>query len=129
MIHFSRIFYSVPIFLTRLSILLQLLRIFVVSRTGNSTYYIIWTIICANLFFYVSSTFALIFACDPVRKTWNPTVPGHCINQRAVLIASVAVNVVSNIATLIIPFDCLWRLQMPLRRKFGVSVIFATGIG
>jgi len=120
----AQIFYSVPLYFTKLSILLQFLRIFVVSRTGG-TFYIIHGLIWTNLFFYISMIFALIFACNPRERTWNPMIPGHCINQQNIFITRAVVNVATNISILIIPLNCLRRL---LQRKLGISMIFATGI-
>ena len=92
------------------------------------TYYTIQALIWINSLFYTAVIFALIFACSPRDKTWDTTIPGHCINQNAIFIALCVVNVVTNILCLAIPLNCLRKLQMPLRRKLGISLVFMTGI-
>lgn len=123
----SQIFYSVPLYFTKLSILLQYLRIFVVSPQGI-TYYTIQVLIWTNLLYYLATTFVLIFACEPREKIWNPKIPGSCINQQAIFILTSVVNVVTNILILILPLNCLRKLQMSLRRKLQIGLVFATGI-
>jgi len=128
-INVSEILYGIIIFFIKLSILLQYLRIFVTSRNGNMALLVaiqvcIW---CCLLFYLIIDIFA-ISACVPREKIWNPLMSGHCIDTDSEYKATGIFNVVSDFAVLILPIAPLWRLQMPLRRKFGVSAIFATGL-
>ena len=126
-VNVAQIVYSVPLYLTKLSILIQYLRIFVVSLSG-ATFYTIQGLIWLNLAYYIATTFALVFACNPREKVWNPSVPGSCINQEDLFIITAVVNVITNILILVLPLNCLRKLQMPFQRKLGISLIFATGI-
>lgn len=68
-------------------------------------------------------------ACTPREKIWDPTVPGgKCTNLKVSLVVSSTTNVVSDILILLLPQNIIWRLQMPLQRKIGVSLIFVVGI-
>lgn len=114
------------IFFAKLSVLLLYLRIFVITP-GTKTYYIIHFIIWFNMLFYLANVTVEIWACVPRRKIWQPTLPGHCLNNDAVLITGGVVNVVTDWTILSIPFFLIGRLQMPLLKKIGVLAVFATG--
>ena len=77
--------------------------------------------------FNFGAFFGDIFQCVPVRKLWNPTVPGRCINYEALIIASGVLNVVTDFAILGLPMPLLWRLEAPTRRKRLLSIVFSFG--
>lgn len=120
------IIYNPIIFATKLSILLLFLRIFVPNGKG-ATYYIIHILIWLNLCFYIANVPIEIWPCIPREKLWKPSVPGRCLDNERVFVAGGAINVVSDFAILLLPVVLISRLQMPLKKKIGVSAIFATG--
>lgn len=120
------IIYNPIIFATKLSILLLFLRIFV-PNGRSTTYYTIHVLIWLNLFFYIANVPIEIWPCIPRKKLWTPSLPGHCLNNERVFVAGGAINVVSDFAILLLPVVLISRLQMPLKKKIGVSAIFATG--
>ena len=66
--------------------------------------------------------------CNPREKLWNPLITdGHCFNSGTDFESSGIFNVISDFAILILPMPCLWKLQMPLRKKLLVMGVFATG--
>ena len=119
--------YVIAIALVKLSLLLQYLRIFVPIRDSSVivlvTYFVIWS----HLIFYLINLFFGIFACSPRRKLWDRFIDGHCFNIDAIIISSAAMNCISDFVILLLPQGVIWRLQMPLRRKLGISAIFLTG--
>ena len=121
------IVYGPVMFLTKLSILLQLLQIFTSRRTGV-IYYVCHFMILFNLLFYGSFMFVAIFACSPRRRFWNPLVPGHCVDIDGINIATSVINSASDLVLLILPIACVFTLQMTLRKKIGVSAVFATAV-
>ena len=122
--------YGFLIFFIKLSILLQYLRIFAPTRKGNMFLYVgvhvcIWT----NLIFYLVETVFHIVTCTPRERIWNPLITtGHCFNIDADYQASGVFNVISDLAILILPMPCVWRLRMPLKKKILMTTIFATGV-
>lgn len=121
--------YGVCIFFIKLSILLQYLQIFVPVKRTTTMYLASYALIWSNFIFYFVSTFVEIFACTPIRKTWDPLIPGgHCINILALNVAASSINSASDLGILILPQISIWRLQMSLKRKIQVSVIFLIGI-
>lgn len=97
------------------------------SRTGTA-YYFIQSVNGLNLLFYTASTFASIFHCIPRRKIWEPYTPGHCLDIARLIISSALINVVSDLAMFMIPLFCISSLQMPLKKKLGVAIVFAAGV-
>ncbi|MCJ1242663.1 hypothetical protein MMC14_010672 [Varicellaria rhodocarpa] len=121
------ILYGPLIFAAKLSILLQFKRIFV-PRQKNVIYWCIYIIIWLNLLFYLIDTFVVAFACSPREKIWNPTIPGHCVNNNLNFVVTGICNIVSDFSILLLPLYSIWLLQLPFKKKLAVSAIFATGL-
>jgi hypothetical protein len=121
------VYYNFLIFVTKLSILLQLGRIFDPHRSGW-THRSIWFLIVFNALFYLSTTVAQLLTCLPREKIWHPLVEGKCLDLGAMLIAGAAVNIISDFALLILPIVAIWQLQLSNMKKVGVSAVFITGL-
>lgn len=82
-----------------------------------------------NLGFYVAITLVEILSCSPREKYWNVLMTtGHCLDVNDANISAGAVNSFSDFVILLLPLSVIWRLQMPLKRKIGVSAVFLTGL-
>ena len=68
-----------------------------------------------------------IFTCAPVRRAWEPSVPGHCIGFSGQALGSVISNVLIDLVMLVLPLPVLWRLQMSMGRKVSLAAVFALG--
>ena len=121
------ILYGPVMFITKLSILLQLINIFSPARNGI-TYYLCHFMLWFNLIFYTAIMFAAIFVCSPRHKFWEPMVPGTCVNIDTVNIITSVINACSDLVLLLLPIVCVWQLQMSMRKKMGVSAVFATAL-
>ncbi len=128
-VNVTSIIYSITVFFIKLSILLQYLRIFVPSRKANMAMFIaIQVVIWSNFLFYLLDVAFFIGLCKPREKIWQPWLPdGHCFSSDVWNMASGAFNAVSDITILILPMPCLWRLQIPFKKKLVTIGIFATG--
>jgi hypothetical protein len=96
--------------------------------------YTIWGAMCALVF----STFALFFlfitTCSPVEAYWRQVFPTYrkftCRSQKSLLVineASAAVNVITDIYSLVIPALLVTTLQLTRRQR--IAVMFILGIG
>lgn len=123
------IIYGITVFVIKLSILLQYLKIFVPSRQRNLTmFWAVNIIIGLNFIFYMAITFIEIFLCSPREKAWNVFIKtGHCLDANTANVSAAAVNCFSDFVILLLPQGVIWTLQMPLKKKIGVSVIFLMG--
>ncbi|KAL9100970.1 MAG: hypothetical protein Q9163_003712 [Psora crenata] len=118
--------YSPTISIAKLSILLMYLRLFMPARQGK-TYYLTQFILWSQLSFYLAIFIVTACQCIPRRKIWEPFSPGHCVRADVLLTVTAVVNVVSDFSILLLPIGCIWRLQMPWKKKIGISAVFATG--
>ena len=119
--------YCIGVAFSKISILLLFMKIFVPHRQVV----VYWTnllLIVTNAMFYVGGMVALIFQCSPRAKISNPKLPGTCTNVYLSFLLSGVWNVLSDFFILVFPIWAIWQLQMPLKRKFGTAIVFATGV-
>jgi hypothetical protein len=76
----------------------------------------------------IGSVFALCFACIPYNGIWDLTVPATCLDKPRVEISSAAIHLASDLCILALPQKVIWGLQMSLRERLGISLIFSAGI-
>ena len=115
-------------FFAKYVVLRQIETIFLQHRRQSAVYKVIWGLIWANLIFYAAITISFICACVPREKIWHPDIPGRCLDTQKSIIATSAINVVSDITILFLPLVGVWQLQLPLKRKFGAAAVFAVGV-
>lgn len=120
--------YGPTMFFSKYAVLKQIESIFYNHRHHKPAYKAIWALIWANLAFYFAITVAFIFACVPRAKIADPTLDGTCLDTLASIIATSAINVVSDVTILIVPVAAVFGLQMPLKTKLGAAAVFAVGI-
>ncbi|KAI0467675.1 hypothetical protein F4859DRAFT_493251 [Xylaria cf. heliscus] len=122
------VLYSVTLPLLKASILLEWTRLFVPQGTRNIFWWLCVILAGVQLSFLVASVFALSFACIPYQRIWDFTVVGKCIKKSELEITSAAIHFASDIVILILPQKVIWSLQMSLKKKLGVSIIFSLGV-
>jgi hypothetical protein len=72
--------------------------------------------------------FSLIFACDPIARSFDITITtGSCINSAGLYIATAAANIISDVILFILPIPMVITLQVPLKQKIGLMFIFGVG--
>ncbi|KAL8646841.1 MAG: hypothetical protein Q9226_006690 [Calogaya cf. arnoldii] len=122
----TTIIYSPVVCLIKLAILFQLASLF--APVKSRLYWIICALAALTVLFYLASMIFRIFQCTPREKIWNPSTAGTCINSLAGILSSAIVNSISDFILLILPLNMIWRLQMPVSKKWQVSAVFATGL-
>ncbi|PLN76190.1 hypothetical protein BDW42DRAFT_197337 [Aspergillus taichungensis] len=71
---------------------------------------------------------ALIFACNPLAKSWDKSIiEGHCVDQNGLYIPTAVTNTVTHVALLVLPLPMVFTLNMPTVQKFGLSLVFLVG--
>ncbi|KAL6720061.1 hypothetical protein ACLMJK_001982 [Lecanora helva] len=118
--------YSIALLATKLSIMLLILRVFC-SVQRDIPYFLTIGLIAVNSAFYLCFLIIPTALCKPRRKIWTPELPGKCLDVNKLYLASAVFNFLSDIAMLSVPIYLVWRLQMSIRRKIGVTAIFCTG--
>jgi hypothetical protein len=108
-------------FTAKYVVLSQIDAIFLQHRSGSILHRIALGLIWSNLILYASLSVVFACACIPREKIWNPHMDGRCINSNDGLIASSAINVVSDLSILVFPLVTIWKLVIPLKSKLRVA--------
>ena len=108
----------------RFSLLFLYNRIFKSDRSFSIATRILGTV---NAIWYVGFTAAACLRCIPPRKLWNPLIKGQCVNDSALMIATAVLDSLLDFCVMILPISVLKRLQMSMRRKINLAMIFAIG--
>lgn len=103
----ARIFYYIDLFLIKLAILRQLLRIFVPIHKRNMVFWICHALIWLNFIYYSIYVCFVIFSCSPIKKGWStqiyPEIPGKCFDVRKAYVTEAGINVASDFSIIILP--------------------------
>ncbi|KAJ6180916.1 hypothetical protein N7519_011377, partial [Penicillium mononematosum] len=119
----SQAFYKLTMNMTKMSILLLYLRIFI-QRWFRITCYALLVIIT---FYMVAAFFASIFQCTPVARAWNKSIPGSCINITTNWYANAGFSIATDIVILTLPMYPLYKSKIVLKRKIALMGVFALG--
>ncbi|KAK8071294.1 hypothetical protein PG997_011497 [Apiospora hydei] len=111
--------------LVKVSLILLYVRVFP-TRPLIIAAWVNWLVIVA----WASTTILLGFLiCRPFAFNWDHTIPnGTCGNQVLSYQITGALNLVTDVVTLVLPIPHLIKLQMPLYRKVILQSVFALGI-
>ncbi|KAI1743044.1 hypothetical protein F4680DRAFT_445515 [Xylaria scruposa] len=121
-------FWILGICLIKSSILVEWYRLFAPSRART-----VFTISCSalltvNLLSYVGLLITLNLNCRPFERIWNKAVQGSCIDLRTIHLAAATINLILNLAILLLPQPIIWKLQLSYPKKIGVSTVYTIGI-
>ncbi|KAI0401285.1 hypothetical protein F4802DRAFT_433088 [Xylaria palmicola] len=129
LVNIMEILYCPTMFCAKYVVLRQIELVFFNHRRKAVAFTAIRILIWANLLFYAAIFLSFIFACVPRAKISNPSLPGTCaVDTQAIIIATSAINVFSDLTILITPIIVIWKLQVPIKRKLGSAAVFGVGI-
>lgn len=116
--------------LIKAAISLEWVHLFSPSRTNRLVFWSSWTVLWFNVIFYAISIILLNIACVPHERIWNPLIPGTCkkIHDPVHLLIVAVVNLVTDIALLVIPQKVIWGLHLSRKQRLGISAVFTTGL-
>ena len=82
-----------------------------------------------DIIFGVSAVIADCLICQPITFRWAPTmVDGFCGDQKSLDMFIAILNLLQDVAVVVLPMPILWGLQMARSRKVELSCIFGLGI-
>ncbi|KAL9001423.1 MAG: hypothetical protein Q9188_005455 [Gyalolechia gomerana] len=121
--------YMVAITLAKISLLIFLYRIFRVDKTFRIVSWVTGGIL---VIWGTTAVLLAIFACRPIRASWNIDLlhdPKTRCNPEAYNTENVFgfCNVVTDFLLMIMPVPLVWNMQLDLKRKIGIVLVFATG--
>lgn len=79
-------------------------------------------------FFWIGFFISICVQCRPFEKNWNQEIPGHCVNLSAETIGGACINMVIDLALVVLPTPVIWRLHMTLKKKVVVNLLFSLGL-
>ncbi|KAI0107963.1 hypothetical protein F4776DRAFT_416780 [Hypoxylon sp. NC0597] len=122
----SEVIYSVVIVTIKWSILAFYRRIFPQK-------WFHWTLLGVAVFmgaWMFTTVFAIIFQCIPIEFNWDTSIPGgHCINIGQMALATSILNVLTDVAILLLPLPLVWKLNVSPKRRSGLILLFGLGGG
>ncbi|KAI9885413.1 MAG: hypothetical protein M1823_002797 [Watsoniomyces obsoletus] len=118
-----QLLYGPTLMVIKLSFVLLYIRIF-----GHTPYRrpFVWIgvfVVVQTIAFEIS----LGLQCRPLRKAWNPSVPGTCVSLHAIAMAFAGFNLLGDVLLLVAPIPIVWRLQASQKRRMAVIGIFMLG--
>lgn len=119
--------YDAGLFLTKLSVQLFLRRVFPKNNSGTWFNLGLWVAHSINLAWLIGIVFGTVFLCDPINKSWNPSMPGQCGSTSSLYIGSAVPSVTIDLIVLILPLPKLWSLHIDRSRKIGLIIVFTFG--
>lgn len=112
------------IFFAKLSILLMYIRIFFPKGTRRTgLWWVIQSVLWLNFLYTLSLILDIALQCVPYGLPFGDS----CENQYGLFLSASVINIISDIAVLIIPMGSLWRLQMSRKQKWAIWALFAFG--
>ncbi|KAK7516890.1 uncharacterized protein IWZ02DRAFT_381780 [Phyllosticta citriasiana] len=119
----SNILYQILINVTKSSFLIQYLRLFQVQwihRACKVSLVVILGIMCWGVF-------GGIFLCKPVRRYWDPSTPGTCMDIQMYWFSTAGIGVIMDFVVWLLPMPLIKGLNLPMRQKLSVFAVFALG--
>lgn len=68
----------------------------------------------------LATVLGILFGCSPLKKAWERTIKGRCINTVALFVANTALALVVDTAIIIAPLPLVWSLNTSRRTKLAV---------
>ncbi|KAJ4138451.1 hypothetical protein NW768_002285 [Fusarium equiseti] len=123
----GRPFYQLGISFFKIALLISYLRL--LRGTDNKMYRnVIWFTIALVFMSHLGCTLALVFACSPVDRSWNPLKEGKCLPPGPSFTGYAVVTIVADIVVAVLPIPVLVKLEIKLAKKIGLIAIFTLGI-
>ena len=120
------VIYPPTMLMVKLSLLLLYLQIFRSNVTLR--YFIYFGIVFVSLFYPAVTIATLILSTPNPGQSWfADTQNPRFIKNVELGVVQSTVNVVSDFYILCLPIQGIWKLQLPIEKKIGVSAIFLTG--
>ncbi|KAK4085376.1 uncharacterized protein Triagg1_366 [Trichoderma aggressivum f. europaeum] len=119
----AQIFYKLTINLTKMSIVLLYLRIFV-QRWFRISCYILLAIVTM---YCIASTLTSIFQCQPISGAWDKSIEPKCLSLTEVWYSNAGYSIATDVLILALPMQPIWASKLPVNQKRALMFVFALG--
>ena len=91
---------------------------------------ICYTVLVANLVFFMSTVLADCLICRPISYRWDRVIggTGDCGDEKPLDLYIGIVNLLLDIIAVVLPMPVLWGLKMNIGNKVKLSGMFGLGI-
>ncbi|RAL13190.1 uncharacterized protein BO97DRAFT_413641 [Aspergillus homomorphus CBS 101889] len=115
---------------TKVALLLYYRRLFIVQQIWLRIFW--WTNMVYVVLWAIGSTISYMLSCVPASYYWErfdpqSTMHGTCRNTTTADALPLILDLVSDVAILVLPIATIATLQMPLARKTGLMIVFSVG--
>ena len=116
--------YNTGLTLVKLSVLLFYARIFRTVRSYRIAFWIVGSMVIA---WCIAIDCVAVFACIPIKRGWDSSVPGHCLERQANFVGAAIPNILIDLILLVLPMPMLGQLHTTVRRKVALVGVFTAG--
>lgn len=88
----------------------------------------IWVVGIVSTVGHIAGTLVLILSCSPVRKSWDPYVPGKCLPPGPTFYGLAAFTIFCDVIIILLPIPMLLGLHVRPAQKAGVVCLFLLGL-
>lgn len=124
--YFMEWLYFLSLGFLKLSLLFFYLKIF----PTKSTRIMLWATIAYTVLWAVIFALVAVFNCNPISyywTNWDHEHTGTCLDTNAIGWANAATSIAEDVWMLAIPLAQLRGLQLHMKKKIGVAIMFCTG--
>lgn len=89
---------------------------------------LIWIVIILATLNSIIFAFVFAFTCNPPAKTWDRDLPGTCMDELSFYFAIAGSSLAFDLLIIGLPFPVLRTLQLDIRRKIAIGLLFGLGI-
>ena len=122
----AQLLYKLVVPFTKLSICLLYRRLF--ERAGRTFKIALYSVAGLIVLYYAAAWLTTVFECTPVRKSWQKSIPGTCINTATFFFVNAGFNIATDVAIMVLPIPVIYSLHLPTRQKVALCFVFAIGI-
>ncbi|OJJ48976.1 hypothetical protein ASPZODRAFT_149948 [Penicilliopsis zonata CBS 506.65] len=123
-VYVTMVMYGPTAFLTKLSLLWIMIRVFSPYRKAVKFIYILLVIM---LGYYIPAVIVKIRICLPISKFWDSSVEGSCLDETSIILADAVMSTVTDLTILLLPLPLTLSLQMSARKKMRVMGLLGAG--
>jgi hypothetical protein len=110
--------------MTKLSVLLLFLDVFVITWVRKATYAVTAAVILHGAYVILTN----VFICTPIQAYWHIEWPvRNCIDPPTKFFIDTALNTALDFVILFLPPPMIWSMMLPRRQKFWLCLLAALG--
>jgi hypothetical protein len=118
--------YNLSLTFTKVSIAVSYFRIFIQANIRR----ICWVVLVVLVLFGSWTIVGSIIVCLPISDAWmtmNLYGSDHCQNRYTAWFFNASIHMVLDLVLIIMPMPVLRKLNMPIRQKIALMLVFALG--